>query len=401
MIIDDDTEVAAYLANVARSCGYVAAVANDYDQFVRKVGTFEPTVILLDLQMPGMDGIEFLKVLGTQKCNARVVLVSGVDSRTLRTATHLGQLLGLQMSAPLSKPVAIQSLRRTLQQLTGTDGSVSVADLEAAIENNGIRPYFQPKVVRDKNGCWHIREVEALARWYRGDADILAPGKFIGIVEEAGLMPALTDSMLQQVCAELRKWADSGLELTAAVNLSPSTLVDRKLPDRLIDFTRSAGVANSQLILELTETVVLEYSAETLEVLNRLRVNGFGLSIDDFGTGYSSLEQLYRMPFSELKIDTSLIRACQGSEEARTIVETTVLLAKKLGLSVCAEGVENRETFDYLSDIDCDKQQGYFIGRPAEAAKFMRSIAHWHEDNPAPQGICCHGVPEAPLENAI
>ena len=123
-----------------------------------------------------------------------------------------------------------------------------------------------------------------------------------------------------------------------------------------------------------------------MDVLTRLRVKGFGLSIDDFGTGYSSLKQLYLMPFSELKIDLSFVRDVCHRDEARVMVETMVMLAHKLGLTACAEGVETHEALDFLAQVGCDRVQGYLIGKPMPGDDVPALMRRWNEAQHAQQG---------------
>ena len=152
--------------------------------------------------------------------------------------------------------------------------------------------------------------------------------------------------------------------MSVAINLSPQLLNDLSFPDQVARMAAQVGADARRIIFEVTESAAMFDPGTTMDVLTRMRVKNFGLSIDDFGTGYSSLKQLYLMPFSELKIDTSFVRDIFAHEDARTMVETMVLLAHKLRLTACAEGVESQEVLDFLDSVDCDRAQGYFIGRP-------------------------------------
>jgi len=367
LIVDDEKSIRDYLAKVSRSLGYDVATAGDQDAMQRKMASHLPTVVLLDLQMPGFDGIQALKLLKDQKSEAKVVLVSGMDSRTLTTATQLGEILELNMGGTLQKPVLIDALREKLQQVRVPRNSVCREDLLAAIENGEIRLVYQPKIVQGFEGRWTIAETECLARWHRDDSVVVLPGEFIGIAEQSGLLPALTQSLLRQVVRQLHRWDDRDLHLTAAVNISPSILTDRAFPDQLEALMREHELDNERLTLELTESAAMQNAGLAMEILSRLRIKGFGLAIDDFGTGYSSLEQLYRMPFNELKIDRFLVRELGKCNEAAAIVEAIIALGHKLKLSVCAEGVETLQALTLLLDAGCDKFQGYFVGRPASA----------------------------------
>lgn len=379
LIIDDDQGVRKFLASASRRLKYDVATASDRETVIRKLDSFDPSTILLDLQMPGEDGIQILKLLKEKHTDSRVVLMSGLDTRTLETATSIGQILGLNMAGSLSKPILISDLRRKLRKARSDASSIDAVQIEQAIDRGEFLPSYQPKVVCDTNQHWSISEVEVLARWHRPDAEIVLPGAFIEIAEEAGLLPKLTDSLIRQSVRQLRDWDDRGLKLGASVNLSPSLLNNSTFPEELERITREHGIDNERLTLELTESAITQNASLAMEILSRLRIKGFGLSIDDFGTGYSSLEQLYRMPFNELKIDRFLVRDIGTRREAATIVEAIIMLAHKLEISVCAEGVEERETVRFLLDAGCDKMQGYYFGRPSSARIMEKRVCEFQD----------------------
>lgn len=374
LVVDDELAVRQYLADVGRRLGFEVATAANRIEFETKLPAFWPTVILLDLQMPDCDGIQMLKLIRDFESDARVVLVSGMDQRTLNTATSLGEILNLNMDGALQKPILIDTLRRKLKGSKDPRIDVDIDKLREAIETNAITPVYQPKIARDSSGRWAITEVEALARWHRDDSVVILPSEFIGIAEQSGLMPLLTQSMLRQVLGQLKEWDKRGVELVAAVNISPSLLSDSAFPDQLEEITQEFGLDNSRLVLELTESAVMQNAEIAMEVLSRVRIKNFGLAIDDFGTGYSSLEQLYRMPFNEIKIDRFLVRDINQRQEAATIVETIILLARKLNLSVCAEGVDSHDALAFLLEAGCDKFQGYYIGRPVSASALAQCV---------------------------
>lgn len=379
LIIDDDQHVRKFLASASRRLKFDVATASDRETVVRKLETFDPNTILLDLQMPDEDGIQILKLLKDHNSNSRVVLMSGLDSRTLETATSIGQILGLNMSGALKKPILIGDLRRKLCRVRPDSHTIDADQIRTAIGHNEFVPSYQPKALRGTDGLWAIREVEVLARWHRPDAEIVLPGAFIEVAEEAGLLPQLTDSILRQSVQQLRAWDARGVNLDASVNLSPSLLDDPAFPETLEHMMREHGLGNERVTLELTESALTQNASLAMEILSRLRIKGFGLSIDDFGTGYSSLEQLYRMPFNELKIDRFLVRDIGMRSEAATIVEAIIMLAHKLSISVCAEGVENRKTLQFLLDAGCDKMQGYYLGRPSSAKAVEKLVREFHD----------------------
>lgn len=367
LIVDDEKSVRDYLASVCRSLGYEVATAHDRPAMHCKLKSHAPSIILLDLQMPDFDGIHALKLVKDECSDATVVLVGGNNPRRLTLATQLGEILDLKMGGTLLKPVMIGAIRQKLAEISAPSTSISYQDLQAGISNCEIRPVYQPKIARQISGRWSITEVECLARWYRDDSLKILPSQFIELAEQYGLLSDLTRSILRQVVRQLRKWDDRNLQVTAAVNISPSLLTNRSFPDELQSLMQEHGLGNERMTLELTESAAMQNADLALEILSDLRNRGFGLAIDDFGTGYSSLEQLYRLPFNELKVDRFLVRELHNSQQAAEIVEAIIALGHRLDLSVCAEGVESLQVLSHLIDAGCDKFQGYFIGRPASA----------------------------------
>ena len=170
--------------------------------------------------------------------------------------------------------------------------------------------------------------------------------------------------MLETSLSQCRAWDAVGLQLSVAINLSPQLLNDLAFPDQVARMAAQVGADARRIIFEVTESAAMFDPGTTMDVLTRMRVKNFGLSIDDFGTGYSSLKQLYLMPFSELKIDTSFVRDVFAHEDARTMVETMVLLAHKLRLTACAEGVESQEVLDFLDSRRLRPRPGLFHRPP-------------------------------------
>ncbi|MDP6388391.1 MAG: EAL domain-containing protein, partial [Alphaproteobacteria bacterium] len=214
-------------------------------------------------------------------------------------------------------------------------------------------------------------------RWQHPQHDLLMPDEFIPLAEESGLISALTDFVLEEAIKQMRLWRDDGLPMSVAVNLAPQLLHQMDLPDRVGEMLKSHDMKGDNLILEITETAAMTDTTRTMDILTRFRIKDIGLSIDDFGTGYSSFVQLYRMPFSELKIDKSFVLDMHQDEEAEIIVRSIANLGHNLGLSLCAEGVETRESLDLLRSFGCEKMQGYLVSRPLEADALGDFVADW------------------------
>src|SRR5262245_56168033 len=358
--------------------GFEARAVTEPDAFRRAVQEFQPTVVVLDLQMPGADGIELLRYLGERGSKAQVLVASGMDQRVLATAQQIGRSQGLNMLGALQKPILLADLEATLRQCLREDTPITAAALEAALDRREVTVHYQPKATRVAPGRWIVEGVEALARWQHPALGFISPVRFIPLAEKAGLIRRLTEHVLDVSLAQCRAWDGAGLQLSVAVNLSPQLLNDLAFPDQVARMAAQIGADARRIIFEVTESAAMFDPGTTMDVLTRMRVKNFGLSIDDFGTGYSSLKQLYLMPFSELKIDTSFVRDIFAHEDARTMVETMVLLAHKLRLTACAEGVESPEVLEFLDSVGCDRAQGYYIGRPMPGNALELSVREWN-----------------------
>jgi EAL domain-containing protein (putative c-di-GMP-specific phosphodiesterase class I) len=382
LIVEDEPEVAELIAALARRMGFSIATTGGAE-FSQLVDTFRPTLILLDLHLPETDGVELLRKLVDRGSKTHVLLTSGVDERVLAAAHELGVSRGLSMCGTLAKPILPGDLQTKLAAVMKRDRVLDVADLVRGLAANEIIAYFQPKAtLKDKRG-WVIDGVEALARWQHPRLGVVMPDEFIPLAERNGVISDLTNAILGQAVRQVAEWNNLGLRLKCAVNLPPSLVTDLSFPDRLAAILAQQGLDGSQLTLEITETATMQDPTKTMDILTRLRVKRIGLALDDFGTGYSSLTQLYQMPFDEMKIDKSLVTNVPHSREANTMVGSLVELGHNLGLTICAEGVENRAALDLLAIMGCDRCQGFFISRALPAGEIPSFIHHWNTESPA------------------
>jgi EAL domain-containing protein (putative c-di-GMP-specific phosphodiesterase class I) len=345
---------------------------------VHLLESFQPSVIVMALHLPDTDGVELLRSLAARGCTADIVLTSGVDEREL-AAHELGVSRKLAMRGTLEKPITFAGLTTTLEALLHRSPELDAEDVRRGILGQEFVPYYQPKASLVQGG-WIIDGVEALARWQHPRLGLVMPHEFIPLAEQTGLIGELTSVMLAAALRQMRAWQEQGLRLTCAVNLPPSLVTDLGFPDRVAALLDEHGVDAGQLVLEITETATMQNLTTTMVVLTRLRVTGVGLSLDDFGTGYSSLTQLYQMPFNEMKIDKSLVMNVPRSREANAMVGSLIELGHKLGLSICAEGVENGAALDMLATLGCDRCQGYFVSRAVPASEIASFATRWNRD---------------------
>jgi EAL domain-containing protein (putative c-di-GMP-specific phosphodiesterase class I)/CheY-like chemotaxis protein len=373
----DDEESLADVIDIGERAGFDVSVAVSAAPFKEALAAHTPDVIMLDLQMPDMDGVEIMRFLATHKARAGIVLVSGMDLRTISSAQQLGRGRGLNVVGTLQKPFTEEDLLQRLQAAKAATQAITAEDLMGAIERSELAVHYQPTARRFADGTWDIYSVEALLRWQHPERGLIGPDAFLQIGETHGLIRSMTDFVLQRGVEQLKGWRASHLDLGLRVNVAATLISDLGFPDRLQSFLTEQQIDPSSLTVEITETAMLEQHVDTLDILTRLRVKGMNLAIDDFGTGYSSLTQLVRMPFNEMKIDKSLILEVPHTREANAVVDALVKLGHTLNLTVCAEGVETPEALEFLNSVRCDCVQGFLIGRPVPAKDIPEVVHQW------------------------
>lgn len=333
-------------------------------------------IVLCDLNMPEMDGLEFLRHLGQGHHNVAIVIVSALDSKLLLSAGKMTKMHGIKLLGIIEKPIMLGQIKELLEKFKRAESKwkqpeatvqFELEEILQGIREKQFEPFFQPKVDL-KTG--RVVGAEALARWIHPQHGVVSPYAFIPVLEQSGNIDALTFLMLEKSAAAAHVLQDTCRAITISVNLSLVSLDDPALADRITGIVRGEGVEPESIVLEITESAAMTDVAHALENLARLCMNGFSLSIDDYGTGYSSLQQLTRIPFSELKIDQSFIKDFSDNEASRIIVESSIEMARKLEIKSVAEGVETQQDWNALKAAGCNVAQGYFIARPMALAAF-------------------------------
>jgi diguanylate cyclase (GGDEF)-like protein len=247
-----------------------------------------------------------------------------------------------------------------------------LAELRHAIEHDELVLHYQPKVAL-RTGA--VTGVEALVRWQHPTRGLLGPDQFVPLAERTGAVVDLTRWVVGRALAQQRAWREDGIDMPVAVNLAAANIVDMTLPDSIAELLERHDVAGDRLECEISEHTVMADPLRGAEVLDRLRALGVRLSLDDFGTGHSSLAYLKRLPLDEVKIDRSFVSGMVEDENDAVIVRSTIDLARNLGLSVVAEGVESAEVMYALAGLSCDTAQGFHISRPVPADQLNAWLA--------------------------
>jgi EAL domain-containing protein (putative c-di-GMP-specific phosphodiesterase class I)/ActR/RegA family two-component response regulator len=377
LILDDEVDVGEFVSAAAQGMGFECTATTDATTFLKAL-TPDTTLILLDLMMPGMDGIELLRLLGEQKCKASIVLMSGVDKRVLKTAAQLAQVLGLSIVGHLQKPFRLTELEGILAR-SSEPATLPIVQPEAqitqneelrnAIERDEFVLHYQPLI---DIATGRILGVEALVRWQHPERGLIFPDNFIGRMEGLGLIDELGWIVVNRGLSEVGQFANGdGRAPMLSLNESVYSLHDLKLPDILVSIAEKYGISPGNVTIEITESRLIEELSRALDILTRLRMKQVKLSIDDFGTGYAMMRQLKIIPATELKIDKSFVQDMQGSDQDRIMVEKSIEMGHELGMNVIAEGVETQEQLDFLRLKGCDGAQGYLFTRPLPPAELV------------------------------
>jgi len=370
LAIDDEEGLLAILRDVGASVGYDVETTTDAAAFLQRARERPPALILMDLQMPDVDGVELLRRLAAEGVTVPIVLMSGVDDKLLRAVADLGRELGLNLHENLTKPIRRQVLAELLAANAVPSRVHAVDELRIAIETNALVLHYQPIVRLPRR---ELVAVEALVRWNHPERGLVGPNEFVPLAEANGLIDALTGFVVREAIVQAARWSDAGNPLAVSINLSALNLVDTGFPDRVEALCLEHGVPPERTWFELTETATNRDPTRLKAILSRLRLKRFRLAIDDFGIGYSSLMQLRSLPFNELKIDKSFVHDLLVSEDAAIIVDAILALAGAFHMDVVAEGIETEAQLEALVQRGCTMAQGYLIARPQPATQIDRS----------------------------
>jgi EAL domain-containing protein (putative c-di-GMP-specific phosphodiesterase class I)/ActR/RegA family two-component response regulator len=387
LVIDDDSAVCELVSALAGTMGLVCDTTKDPSNFLKQVKP-ETSLILLDLMMPEMDGVEVLRLLGERRSKARILLMSGMDKRILETAEKLAQSLGLSVVGHLQKPFPLNELKDILSSLAVMKAPellikapripISDEELRTAIERNEFVNYYQPQI---NFSTGKVIGVEALARWMSPEKGVVQPDNFIARLEKLGLIDHLCWSAAELALIEAKQFVDkSGALLRVSINVSMHSLHRLEFPDVMTNLAKKHDFPTGSIAIEITETRLMSEISHTLDVLTRLRMKNFQLSIDDFGTGYAMMRQLQNVPATELKIDRSIIESMHVNDSDRVMVEKIIEMGHELNMEVMAEGVAEPEQYEMLRAKGCDTAQGFLFSTPLPVDELTKWL-HQYESS--------------------
>jgi len=361
MLIGESTGRTHTLNQVARELSMNLVPFGNAETLDRLMAGHLRRIVLL-----GEDSVndETIDVLGDSDGRTRFGLIVCADREALRSSSRaslLDRITDFTNVEWLQPDYDVDALCHAARECRRRMLRVSKKELEQAILDRQFLVQYQPKVERGDGTEWITREAEALLRWRHPVHGVLGPLEFLPEVEAFDLIGPVSEFVLREAGSQLVKWRERGLELNSCINLASSLLGNRDLPDTYSMIVDEIGLECTNFTFEVAEHEVAISDAPHLRVLNRLRDKGFRISLDDFGVAAASLGTFEQLPFDEIKIHASALARARANPVALKVLAAVTGLAHSLGMSVCAEGVEDEETFEFLKTIECDKMQGFLI----------------------------------------
>jgi EAL domain-containing protein (putative c-di-GMP-specific phosphodiesterase class I)/ActR/RegA family two-component response regulator len=339
-------------------------------------------VAIVDLALGGMDGLELLRAIAALKSQVAVVVVGAQPASVLFSVETLAQAYGVELLGTVAKPVSAARLKPVLDNFQppspprskATSPAFSFAEVGVGLQQRQFEPFFQPKI---ELATGQVKSLETFARWRHPEHGVLGPAAFIGALEQNNRVDFLDWTMIELSVEHCRRYHDQGIPISISLNLAPETLAHPNFIRQVQSCMQRHGVMPDYLTFEMTESSMLNFDADFIERLVRLRMLGFGLAIDDYGTGRSNLQLLARIPFSELKIDRSFVDGASKKRPLGTVLKSCLGLAHSLDRMSVAVGVETRQDWDFLQGLGCTYAQGYHIANPMEAGAFPGWLEDW------------------------
>ena len=380
LVVEDSPLQRSRLVNMLHAFGIDNVVtAADGNQALDLVDYFSPmpAVIVLDLELPGMDGIEVLQKLAEQNLKSPLILLSSMSEVLISSVVTMAEAWGFPLLGAFRKPITPSDLADALRNFSVSseatpnieeqNTTIDVDELERGLELWEIQPYYQPKIDLQTG---QFNGVEALVRWIKS-GQVIRPIQFVPFAEKTGLIDKLTLCVLDQALNDMLFWRRAGIAVPVAINFSAPALSLPGLADTIIQRVFLKKIAPEMITFEVTENALVSDLGSALMTANRLCLRGFKFAIDDYGTGFSSLQWLSEFPFSELKIDRRFVQSAIHRPYLRMILQSAIEMGQHLGFTTVGEGVELKTELELLKSLGCGLAQGNLIAEPMPRDKIV------------------------------
>jgi len=382
LVADDSASIRTYLVQLLEELtgAEVVGVADGQEAFNLINSGFQPDLAMLDLNMPNLDGVQLLKQLAKLKFSAPIIIISGLSRQIIGAIEKLSSEYSLNVIGSIGKPIDLDAVKEILKRLEMNERSKEVAEeiktyeILDALKTGKIEPWFQPQVELTRR---RLVGFEVLCRIRHKRNGLMLPAAFMHTLERSDLIRVVTFDLISSALEKYLTLPPEQQIFTLSFNLSAKLFDSDNFIDELIELLNASPVPNEKIIIEITETTIATKPLRELEGTARLAIAGCGLSIDDFGSGKATLDRLHALPFSELKIDQQFLPKHQITEAQRALLESTINMARRLGMKVVVEGVETFQQWDLVQHLGCEMAQGYFISPPMPFKDVSGWIRQW------------------------
>jgi EAL domain-containing protein (putative c-di-GMP-specific phosphodiesterase class I)/CheY-like chemotaxis protein len=341
-------------------------------------------VSFIDLNLPGMDGMELIRHMSKQERSPSIVLASALAPSLIFSVKTMSKAYGVNLLGSIEKPanpgtiLNLIALHRSLPQTENKRDipCIGIEDLRRGLAANEFEPFFQPKL---NLASGKVKGIEAFARWHHPQHGLLPPVAFLTPLQEANEIARLDLLIFKKALDSHQTLRKQDPDLVVSINISATSCADPDFVDKVLEHVAERQLDLQTISFEVSESDTVKNSPDFLENLVRLRMKGFGISIDEYGTAHSSIRHLLRIPFSELKIDRSMFPGSDDSPSLEIALGLSIELCRKLSCHSTAVGVETKSEWDLLQKLECDYAQGYYIAHPMEEEALSLWMKEWAE----------------------
>lgn len=367
LLISSDRKALKCIRQVLLEIGITVHVAHTVDSAEQRLNSGKTCFSILDLSLENGVGVQLINSIVETNRRTYLILTSDGDEIVMNAAARVAEDLGLNVVATLSKPINPEAIKTAISKAAENRQDLTHESLANALTRQEIVFHYQP-LVRLENSC--VVGCEALARWQHPKLGLLQPSRFIEMVEIPFFARDFVEYTISTIARDKEFWQTSS-DAVVAINMPPSVLANKKSADWLAEIVLKNKLAPQQVIIEITERVSTKVADNLAINVTQLRLAGFGVALDDFGTGNSSLIRLYRIPFSELKIDQLFVMGSAKNNDARQICNLLGQGGLMLKRRTIAEGIENEESLNLMKEAGCILGQGYYWSKPLEPQNYQ------------------------------
>ena len=376
LIIDDDKDITEYIMAVGEEMEFSVKYVHEFDLAISAIEEFDPDVIFLDLHLKKHDGIEVLNFLAEKKCEAKIVLISGLHKTTLESASLVGKQRKLNIIGTLIKPFMIEDIEEELTLALDTSSRFTSDELQTILGNGEFVLLYQPIMPVKIDGKSVIAGVEVKPHWETEAGHSLSPSQFIPPLRDSNYLQTFSYLLVDKTFESVKYWITSDLNIGITFNITELDLSDITWLNHLNDATENLAIPRNQITISISYHAIKHRLDSVLAILTRLRISGFRVSIETVESDIEELDKILHLPIDELRVRDVFVDQIGSNMETEFNVSTLISIANKMGLSTCAAGVDSYIKLSFLNDCGCKFALGPFIGKELnakEVAPFIRA----------------------------